>query len=86
MIIRIKFRHFHLNYGDESFEQLIQQSNWSPSFYEIEATAEDILSVFMEDYEFELDEHMWTSPKQMMTLVQMLTKTLVTLDQTNEGV
>ncbi len=77
-------RHFYLNYGDESFEQLIQQSNWSPSFYEIEATAEDILSVFMEDYEFELDEHMWTSPKQMMTLVQMLTKTLVTLDQTNE--
>lgn len=74
--------HFHLNYGNESFEELIQNQAWSPSFYEIDATGEEILEVFLDhSHETELDEHVWTSLKNAIQIVKDITETLSSLDE-----
>lgn len=77
--------HFHLNYGEESFEELISQNEWSPSFYESDANAEQILDVFM-GHEEEFDEHVWTSPKRVYQVVEKLRDLMIELDPTHQEI
>lgn len=81
--------HFHLRYGSESIDALIDAENWAPTYYPSGATAEDIKEALLDHdhaHEAEYDEHVWTSPKNAMTIVQALSDKLCTLDNANASV
>lgn len=80
--------HTHLRYGDDGFEALLAAENWSPFFVDAGATAEAVLSILTghghAEEEAELDEHVWTSPRNAKTIVNTLTDTLSALDPASE--
>lgn len=79
--------HTHLRYGDDGFAALLDAEGWSPFFVDAHASADDVLSILTghshAEEEVELDEHVWTSPKNAKTIVNTLAETLSTLDPDN---
>ncbi|MGI5898516.1 MAG: metal ABC transporter solute-binding protein, Zn/Mn family [Christensenellales bacterium] len=83
--------HFHLRYGDESFEALTRIENWSPTFFEKEAFGEDMASAMEDhghshDHDHELDEHVWLSLKNAQTICNYMAEALAGLDADNSDV
>lgn len=89
--------HFHIYMGNDGFAALLEEmDNW-PTFFRAdmdgEAIAEDMLGHSHShdeedhdhdhDHEAELDEHVWTSPKNAKLIVAQLTEALASLDPAN---
>lgn len=85
-----EWAHTHLRYGDESFDALLARTDWSPFFVDASAAPQDVEALLTghghshDEEAAELDEHVWTSPKNAKRIVSALTDTLSALDSTNE--
>ncbi len=80
--------HFHLRYGDESFEALTSLENWSPTFFKSEVSGQEIAEAIKShsqrhDHENELDEHVWLSLKNARILLDHIANALALLDSAN---
>ena len=79
--------HFHLRYGNESVEALMDVENWAPTFYAADATADEIkeaLAGHSHEHEEETDEHVWTSPKNAIEIVDKITSLICGKDPKND--
>lgn len=79
--------HFHLYWGDDSFEALLSElENW-PTYYPSALDADGILDEMLghdhSEEEVELDEHVWTSPINAITIVEGIRNAISTIDATN---
>lgn len=82
--------HIHLKYGNEGFDALLTGENesWSPFYFDRTHSNAEI-GEFMgghdheEEEEHELDEHVWTSPKNAKLIVQKISDALCALDPDN---
>lgn len=77
--------HFHIYCGNESFEALLTElENW-PTYYPSDMTGEEIAEEFggHGEEEEEIDEHVWTSPKNAIKITENLTEILSSLDVDN---
>lgn len=77
--------HMHLKYGDNGFDALIANEDWSAFYFDSSYSGEEI-GKFMaghEHEETELDEHVWTSPKNAKLIVQKIADTLCEADNEN---
>lgn len=79
--------HTHFRYGDTSLEELVNAQGWNPFFVDASATVQDILDTLTghshsHDHAHE-DEHVWTSPRNAITIVKALADTLSSLDSEN---
>ena len=73
--------HFHIRYGDESFEALTAMENWSPTYFPTDASHEAIAEAMSgHGHEEEYDEHVWTSPVNAMKISEAISDTLCALD------
>lgn len=80
--------HFHIRYGNDGIDALMDVKNWAPTYYPAGASAEEIkdaLAGHDHSHEAEYDEHVWTSPKNAMTIVQALSDKLCALDSANSA-
>ena len=79
--------HTHLRYGSDSFEALLTVEGWTPFFVDASASADSYVGVLTghshSAEEEEMDEHVWTSPKNAMAIVRSLTGTLKEMDPAN---
>lgn len=79
--------HFHMRYGDESIEALVNTENWAPTYYALDASSEAIKEVINEhSHDEEIDEHVWTSPKNVIEIVNKITSILSEKDPSNASV
>ena len=76
--------HFHIRYGNESFDALTTMENWSPTYFPADAS-DDAVAEAMSGHgsEQEYDEHVWTSPVNAMKITQAISDTLCALDEEN---
>ncbi|MDR1909410.1 MAG: ZinT/AdcA family metal-binding protein, partial [Spirochaetaceae bacterium] len=79
--------HFHVYYGDDGFEPMLENLvNW-PTYYPADWGAAEIAADMIgHDHgegEAELDEHIWTSPRNAITLVEAITEALSEADPAN---
>lgn len=91
--------HFHIYYGNESFEELMNSSG-NPYFVPADMTAAGIIQQLVghdqgghdhehehdhdhEEEEKEMDEHVWLSLKSAQKLVKAIADTLAGIDQAN---
>ncbi len=78
--------HFHIYFGDESFEAL-SESETNPFFVQAALSDEEVLEELMgghgHEEEEELDEHVWLSLKNASALVNVLCGALTELDPEN---
>ncbi len=75
--------HFHMRYGSESIEALIEVKNWAPTYYPADAAAEaikDALASHDHSHDGEYDEHVWTSPQNAIKIVAALSEQLCAID------
>ncbi|MCC8022829.1 MAG: ZinT/AdcA family metal-binding protein [Clostridiales bacterium] len=85
--------HFHLYFGDDGFDALLEETDNWPTYYpsdlDGDGIADDMLAHDDEDgddhgdEDTELDEHVWTSPKNAQTIVTYLSDLLCELDADN---
>ncbi len=80
--------HFHLKYGDEGFDALYAAENWSPMFFAADAEGDAIQDALLghghsHEEAAELDEHVWTSPKNAQIIVTQIAETLAEMDSAN---
>lgn len=78
--------HFHLRYGNESFDALIQLEGWSPTYFAAEATNEQVaeaMSGHGHSHEHEQDEHVWLSLKNAQAICAEISAQLQKLDAAN---
>jgi zinc transport system substrate-binding protein len=90
--------HIHALYSDEGFEAIFAIENWAAMYFEASATGDDIKAAMMghgEDEEedgaegdghaeeAEIDEHVWTSPRNAKIIVQRISDTLCEADAAN---
>ena len=78
--------HFHLRYGNENIDALIDEENWAPTFYAANAPSEEIkeaVAGHSHEHEEETDEHVWTSPKNAIEIVNKITALVCDKDQKN---
>ena len=78
--------HFHMRYGNESFDALLTLSN-SPTYFPASASGEEIAET-MEGHGHaeEYDEHVWTSPKNAIHITQAITAAISEIDAGNSAV
>lgn len=94
--------HFHLKYGDESFDSIINNNEWAPFYFDASHSNAEI-GEFMaphddhdheepedqhEDHEeeTEFDEHVWTSPKNAKLIVQKILDAVCDADAGNSDI
>ena len=91
--------HFHLRYGDTSFEEILSIENWAPTFFDASASGTVVNETMSghshsshdeeeehdhgDDHEHEFDEHVWTSPKNAIKIVNQINEILGMLDSEN---
>lgn len=78
--------HFHMRYGNESFEALTAIEGWGPTFFPADATGEAVaeaMSGHGHSHEGENDEHVWLSLKNAQTLTSYIADKLASLDADN---
>ncbi|MDR1628656.1 MAG: zinc ABC transporter substrate-binding protein [Oscillospiraceae bacterium] len=81
--------HFHMRYGNESFEALTEIENWSPTFFPSDAAGEEIaeaMSGHGHSHEGELDEHVWLSLKNAQVFTSYIADKLAELDADNTAI
>lgn len=77
--------HTHLRYGNDGFDALLEAEGWSPFYVASGATADEVIATLTghshsHGEDAEMDEHVWTSPKNAMRIVTALENTLSSLD------
>ena len=79
--------HFHMKYGNESFDILIDNEAWEPFYFDASHSNAEI-GEFMAGHgeEAEFDEHVWTSPKNTKLIVQKISDVFSELDRENTEV
>lgn len=80
--------HFHLRYGNESFEALTIVENWSPTYFLSDAAGEEIaeaMSGYGHAHEHEFDEHVWLSLKNAQLICNYIAGELGRLDTQNSA-
>ena len=78
--------HFHLKYGDESFDALIDNEDWATFYFDSSYSNSEIGEFMAGDdhgHEHEIDEHVWTSPKNAKIIVQKISDALCGKDPAN---
>lgn len=76
--------HFHIRYGNDSVDELVENNDWTPTYYAASASADDILHALTEhEHEEEIDEHVWTSPINAMKIVEKITELVSEKDSEN---
>lgn len=79
--------HFHLRYGNESFEALTKMEDWAPTYFPADADGKEVAEAMgghsHSEEEAEYDEHVWTSPVNAMRITQAISDTLCKLDAAN---
>lgn len=83
--------HFHLRYGNESFEALTAIEDWAPTYFPTDASGAEIAEVMgghshAHEEEEEMDEHVWLSLKNAQVICSYLAKELGDLDEKNAAV
>lgn len=83
-------KHFHLRYGDESLDALMENTVWTPTFYDSHASDEEIKEAVIghdhshsHDHEHEFDEHVWLSLRNAALLTSHIAGQLDKLDSDN---
>lgn len=81
--------HFHLYFGDDSFDTLSNEmDNW-PTYYKSNLTGEKIADEMIghnshsHEHEEEIDEHVWTSPKNAILIIEKIKEVLSEKDEKN---
>lgn len=77
--------HTHMRYGNDSFEALVNIEGWNPFFVDAVASDEQVLDTLTghsHDHAH-MDEHVWTSPRNAVEIVRILTETLCEMDPAN---
>lgn len=75
--------HFHFRYGNESFEALTVIGDWSPTFFDSDATGEEIAAAMgghSHEHETEADEHVWLSLRNAQAICTYISTQLGKLD------
>jgi zinc transport system substrate-binding protein len=85
--------HIHAIYNDESFEALLAIENWAAMYFSASVTGDEILEVMLghnhedeeeEEHEHgEIDEHVWTSPRNAKLIVERISDALCGTDPAN---
>ncbi|MDR0380800.1 MAG: zinc ABC transporter substrate-binding protein [Oscillospiraceae bacterium] len=84
--------HIHAIYSDESFEALLAIENWAAMYFAASVTGDDILEVMLghsheegeeHSHEHEIDEHVWTSPRNAKLIVARIADALCGTDPVN---
>lgn len=82
--------HFHMRYGNESFEALTVIEDWSPTYFPSDASDTEIAEALSEhsdsDHDAEYDEHVWTSPLNAIRITEHISSVLGTIDQQNADI
>lgn len=79
-----KSEHFHIYFGDEGFDALLNElDNW-PTYYEEGLSGIEIAKdMIAHEHENELDEHVWLSLKNAKKITSYIAEKLVELDAKN---
>lgn len=73
--------HYHLYWGDESFDALLTEMDYWPTYYSSDFSAEEIVDDMLgHEEEHELDEHVWLSLKNAQIICTELSEKLCMLD------
>ena len=79
-----KAEHFHIYFGNDSFDALSKEmDNW-PTYYPFDKTSEEVADDMLEHEEKEYDEHVWLSLKNAELLVNAIKEALQELDIDNK--
>ena len=83
-----KSGHFHLYWGDEGLDALLEEMDHWPTYYPSDLDADGIVEEMLghdhsEGEHQEYDEHVWTSPVNAIKIVESITETLCLLDESN---
>ena len=76
--------HFHLYFGEDGFDNLVEEGKHFPTFYPASLSGAEIADEMLEHEEKEYDEHVWLSLKNDETLVGAISKYLQELDPDNK--
>mgnify|MGYP002515579521 CR=1 FL=1 len=76
--------HFHLYFGEDGFDSLVEEGKHFPTFYPASLTGAEIADEMLEHEEKEYDEHVWLSLKNAETLVGAISDALQELDPDNK--
>ena len=76
--------HFHLYFGEDGFDSLVEEGKHFPTFYPASLTGAEIADEMLEHEEKEYDEHVWLSLKNAETLVGAISNALQELDPDNK--
>ena len=75
--------HFHLYFGENGFDDLVEEGKHFPTFYPASLTGTEIADEMLEHEETEYDEHVWLSLRNAETLTQTIADALGELDPDN---
>lgn len=91
--------HTHVRYGSETVAELAAITDWTPFYFDAAASHEEVAQALgghghsdeeeeegHEHEEGELDEHVWTSPKNAKLIVQAISNTLQQKDAANADI
>ena len=76
--------HFHLYFGEDGFDSLVEEGKHFPTFYPASLTGAEIADEMLEHEEKEYDEHVWLSLKNAEVLVNAISASLQELDPDNK--
>lgn len=68
--------HMHMRYGNTSFDALVENNTWSPTYFASTVSDEEIVSSMTSHSHGELDEHVWLSLKNTERFCNTITDTL----------
>ena len=78
--------HFHLYFGEDGFDSLVEEGKHFPTFYPASLSGAEIADEMLEHEEKEYDEHVWLSLKNAETLCQAIAEAIETIDPANKEV
>lgn len=76
--------HFHLYFGEDGFDSLVEEGKHFPTFYPASLIGTEIADEMLEHEEKEYDEHVWLSLKNAETLCKAIAEALEKADPANK--
>ena len=78
--------HFHLYFGEDGFDSLVEEGKHFPTFYPASLTGAEITEEMLEHEEKEYDEHVWLSLKNAKVLCSAISAMLQEIDPENKDI
>lgn len=76
--------HYHIRYGSESFDSLVEIEGWAPTYFESSASGEEVANAMTgHSHEEEIDEHVWLSLRNAQDICTYLASEMGTADTEN---